>query len=312
MRNVKKNISTDTVIRDKMKILSLGAGVQSTTLLLLSAAGEIPKLDAAIFSDTGWEPASVYKHLNRLDEEIAKPANIPIYRVSAGNIRNDALNPESRFASMPMFVKNVDGSPGMARRECTREYKIKPITRKVRELLGAEVNEHGKVGRVKKGQQLEQWIGISKDEIQRAKDSQVSYIKHRFPLLEMGWSRGDCLTYLASTSFGNTPKSSCIGCPFHGNDQWRIMKNEKPDEWEDAVAFDKAIRNGNPRALANGNELRGKFYLHRSLVPLDEAPVERLTRAEIAMSKGDLFDGEVFTCSPFSCNGDEIEASYGN
>jgi hypothetical protein len=300
------------MIGDKMKILSLGAGVQSSTLLILSARGMLPKIDAAIFSDTGWEPADVYEHLNRLEKEIAKPANIPIYRVSSGNIRNDALNPESHFASMPMFVKNVDGSPGMARRQCTGEYKVKPITRKVRQLLGAQVLDDGRIGRVAKNVQAEQWIGISLDELQRAKDSRVLYIKHRFPLLEMKWRRDDCLAFLSEQGFGTTPKSACIGCPFHANDRWRIMKNEKPDEWADAVAFDKAIRNGNARALANGNELRGKFYLHRSLVPLDEAPVERLTRDEIAMSKGDLFDGEVFTCSPFSCNGDEIEASYGN
>ena len=45
------------------RVLNLGAGVQSTTLLLMSIRGEIAQLDHAIFADTGWEPKAVYQHL---------------------------------------------------------------------------------------------------------------------------------------------------------------------------------------------------------------------------------------------------------
>jgi len=141
-----------------LKVLSLGAGVQSTTVLLLAAEGRLPKLDAAVFSDTGWEPAAVYAHLDRIEREIAAPAGIPVYRVSAGNIREDALNPEHRFASMPLFIKNQDGGDGMTRRQCTSEYKLKPIKAQVRQLLGYP---HPKP--VPRGLYAEQWIGISRD-----------------------------------------------------------------------------------------------------------------------------------------------------
>ena len=41
----------------QLRVLSLGAGVQSTTLALMAAHGEIgPMPDCAIFADTGWEP----------------------------------------------------------------------------------------------------------------------------------------------------------------------------------------------------------------------------------------------------------------
>jgi hypothetical protein len=47
-----------------MRILSLGAGVQSSTMALMAEAGEFGvKPDAAIFADTGWEPPQVYEHL---------------------------------------------------------------------------------------------------------------------------------------------------------------------------------------------------------------------------------------------------------
>lgn len=77
------------------RYLSLGAGVQSSTCLLLAVQGRIPAFDAAVFADTGREPATVYNHLRRL-ERLAAPAGIPIVRVSAGHIRADALDPTHR------------------------------------------------------------------------------------------------------------------------------------------------------------------------------------------------------------------------
>lgn len=50
--------------KPQMKILSLGAGVQSSTLALMCEAGEIEKPDYAIFADTGWEPRHVYQWLD--------------------------------------------------------------------------------------------------------------------------------------------------------------------------------------------------------------------------------------------------------
>lgn len=120
-----------------LKLLSLGAGVQSTVLALMTADGTLPRVDAAIFADTGWEPATVYRHLDRL-AVVLDAAGIPLHRVSNGNLRADSLDPAHRYASIPYFVRNPDGSDGMGRRQCTAEYKLAPIGRKARELLGAQ------------------------------------------------------------------------------------------------------------------------------------------------------------------------------
>lgn len=175
----------------RLRVLSLGAGVQSTTLLLMSAEGRLPRLDAAVFADTGWEPAAVYAHLDRLEQQVAVPAGIPVIRTSGGNIRADALDPAHRFASMPLFVRNLEGTVGMIRRQCTDEYKLKNIKRQVRRLLGYPT------GRVPRGVFAEQWVGISRDEFTRAKDSGIQYAINRHPLLDLNWSRTDCLRYLA-------------------------------------------------------------------------------------------------------------------
>lgn len=297
-----------------IRVLSLGAGVQSTALLMLAAEGAIDQIDAAIFSDTGWEPSAVYDHLDRLEAEVAQPAGIPIHRVSSGNIRDDALDPAHRFASMPLYVLNRNGEPGMVRRQCTSEYKLKPIKAKVRDLLG-----YPHPTPVPKGVYAEQLIGISADESHRANVSDVRYAQNRWPLLELGWTRQRCIAYLEARGWGSTPKSACIGCPFHGNRAWRDLRDNHPDEWADAVAFDAAIRGGSARANAQGNELRGQMFLHRSRVPLDEAPIDHVTGHEWRSRQGnilDLLDAAAFEdayaeddipgCSPYACRADGL------
>lgn len=305
-----------------LRLLSLGAGVQSTTLLLLAAEGRLPKLDGAIFSDTGWEPAAVYEHLDRIEREVAKPAGIPILRVSSGNIREDALNPEARFAQMPLYIRGDGGGNGMLRRACTAEYKVKPIKEEVRRLLGYP---HPKP--VPSGQFVEQWIGISSDEASRAArmSDDVKYMRSTFPLLflrggtnprgNVGWTRNDCIRYLGSQGFESTPKSACIGCPYTGNARWRKLRDERPDEWADAVDFDAQIRHGNARAIASGTPLEGEAFLHRSRVPLDQAPIGRVTRSEWNARQTNVFeqiaDAETEAdergCSPWACRGEDDE-----
>jgi len=270
-------------------------------LALLAVEGWLPKPDAAIFSDTGWEPRVVYDHLDRL-EGVMAGAGIPLYRVSAGNIRRDALDPSHRFASMPPFIRNRDGGDGMARRQCTSEYKLKPIKAKVRELLG-----YPYPAPIPRNVFAEQWIGFSTDEIHRVRDTlDVRYTRPRHPLLELGMSRADCRRWLAARGWGSTSKSACIGCPFHGNAQWRDMRDNRPDEWADAVEFDKAIRHGHASANDDGQPLLGTAFLHRSRVPLDQAPIDRVTRREWADAQGDIFDvlaeeGDSDGCSPYGC-----------
>lgn len=289
-----------------LRLLSLGAGVQSTTLALMAAKGRLARLDGAIFADTGWEPRRVYEHLDRL-EKVLTDAGIPLYRVSQGDLRRDAIDPQHRYASIPYFVRNPDGSEGMGRRQCTSEYKLAPIGRKVRELLGASPPEFR---RVPKGRLAEQWVGFSTDEVHRVTDATVSYIRKRYPLLELGMDRKACRRWLEAHGWTTVAKSACVGCPFHGNRQWREMRDHYPQEWADAVEFDRLIRRGGARGLP----LNGQAFLHRSRVPLDQAPIDHVTRAEWRDRQPSLLDllnedGDPDGCSPFGCRSGEAVTS---
>jgi hypothetical protein len=283
-----------------LRLLSLGAGVQSTTVLLLACDGTIPRFDYALFADTKWEPRAVYQQLDKV-RTIAEKAGIPVLTVSAGHIRRDAVDASRRFVTMPLHVRNPDGSKGMARRQCTGEYKIKPLKAAARALLGFPHPI-----RVPAGVFAEQAIGISVDEIHRAKDSDVRYPRNVFPLLDLGMSRQDCLTYLADHGFGETVKSACVGCPFSGNARLRWLRDTDPEAWADLVEFDREIRNGSPRAIVEGKPLRGQFFVHRSLKPLDQVDLDPSARRRLRVVGGTAVeDDDPDGCSPWSCRSGE-------
>lgn len=280
----------------------------------------------AIFADTGWEPAAVYTHLDRLAPVLAG-AGIELRRVTAGDLRADALDPAHRFASIPYFTQREPGpcrrcqatalrdgdncvrcrgtgwddGRGIARRQCTGEYKVKPIKAEVRRLLGFP-----HPARVPAGVHAEQWIGFSTDEIGRRNDHRgwPRYQRPAYPLIDhLPMTRRDCQGWLTSRGWTVT-RSACIGCPFHGNRTWRELRDHRPDEWAQAIAFDHAIRHGGARATP----LQGTAYLHAARVPLDQAPIDRITRHEWADRQGNLLDpppdheeGHPDGCSPYGC-----------
>ena len=242
-----------------MRILSLGAGVQSSTMALMADQGAFgEKPDAAIFADTGWEPTPVIDHLNYLKSKLSFPVHI----CKAGNLHDDILRAtdNGKFVSVPFFTLNEKGKKGMGRRQCTREYKITPIAAKIRELLGMK-----KYARFPKGEHVETWVGISTDEVFRVKESRFWWQKNRWPLIEKKMSREDCIKWMLDNKFPKPPRSACTYCPYHSNEEWLNIKKDK-EEWDAVVKLDKQLRTG----LYNCQPEKYNYYLHRSGQPLDE------------------------------------------
>jgi len=240
-----------------LTVISLGAGVQSSTMAIMTAKGDLPPVDCAIFADTGYEPKAVYKYL----EFLKKILPYPIHLVEKGNIRDDMLAAKgtTNFVVAPFFTQNkITGKKGMVMRQCTNDYKIQPIRTKIRELSGVDKGKH-----FPKDKYVEQWIGISTDEIGRMKPARDKYILNRHPLIEANMSRQDCINYLKKENIPLPEKSACIVCPFHNDAYWHFMKTKRPEEFADAVDFDKQVRNISRKEDE-------QLYSHRSCKPLDE------------------------------------------
>ncbi|WP_396958536.1 hypothetical protein [Nitrosomonas sp.] len=248
-----------------MRILSLGAGVQSSTLALMAEHGDIEKPNYAIFADTGWEPKHCYDWLDYLSDLLS----FPVIRVSAGNIRDDLIaniETSKRFASIPFFTS----SGGMGRRQCTQQYKLVPIYKMCRELLGYKPRQ-----RIPRGS-IQMLIGISTDEVHRMKPSRERWIDNVYPLIDLRMSRTDCLSWMDRHGYPLPPKSSCIGCPFHSSSYWADLKKNHPEEFYDAAKVDSLLR-----AYGHRTGMKNLEYMHPSLRPLSEIEFTNEQQLEI-------------------------------
>lgn len=270
-----------------MKIISLGWGVQSFTLAAMSALGELPTVDYCVHADTTWEHQHTYRFAKQWQPWL-ESCGIKVITVKADdtNVAYAVVTPEKsyKYTNLPLYsVGSTKGSGlGQIKRQCTSNWKIDPV----RQFVAAELARRG----LKKTPGIvEQWIGISTDEWQRAKDSDVKYITHRYPLIEAGMSRNDCINWLTAHGLQVPGKSSCVFCPYHNSGAWRELKRQNGPDWEDAVAVDEAIRYIRPPY---------PLFVHRARVPLREAVV---IPEDFGAEQGNLFNLDDVPCDSGVC-----------
>lgn len=208
-----------------MKVLNLGWGVQSFTLAAMVAIGELEPIDAVIHADTTHERESTYKFAAKYTPWL-EARGVRVVTVRDYKAATQAWN----GGHIPAFTDN--GKKGQAFRTCTERWKIRPIRKWLQEN--------------RKGESVEQWLGISWDESERMKESPAKYITHRWPLIEKRMTRDDCIAWLARHDLDIPDKSACVFCPFHNRQAWYQMKRENGSDWKKAVEVDNAIRKARP------------------------------------------------------------------
>lgn len=214
---------------EQLHVFSCGGGVQSTACLVL-AAKEIIPYRTFIFANVG-NKAEDPRTLRYVSETLKPYAAINgIEWVDVQRCRRDGtpvdlyedLHRLTRAINIP--VRMANGAPG--RRNCTTEFKIKPIARWIkRNAPGCTLGK-----------------GISTDEPHRATPTRESdgYIS-AYPLIELGISRQDCLRLVAEAGLPQPPKSSCWFCPYKTTDQWVTLRQERPALFDAAAILEQHL-----------------------------------------------------------------------
>jgi hypothetical protein len=272
----------------EIHILNLGAGVQSTMLYMLAAQhhpailATMPKIDYAIFADVGEEPAAVYRHLEWL-KTIGGPEIL--VRSTGSRLGDDLIHGTvgrtgrtgrtgRRFATIPAFTANG----GMGKRQCTKEYKIDVVERCIRrEIVGLKPRQRFPLDKYL----IHQYMGLSFDEAKRVLRVQnrfysIPWSLPHFPLFETNTTRGGAKNWLKPQVPHEVPRSACVFCPYHRNDEWQRIQAGDPSnpDWLRAVEIDEALRS--QKYLKEGStqgNFRENIFLHRSCVPLAQADI---------------------------------------
>jgi hypothetical protein len=234
-----------------MRAISLGWGVQSWALVAMSVLGELPPVDVAIHADTTFERAETYEFAQRLTPWLEERG---VRVVTVNDKCTQQIAEPKRGVFIPAFTKSAvarrDRKRGKLHRQCAQRWKIAPIRRWL------QANRDG--------QQVEQWLGITVDEIKRVEPSGVQYIKNVHPFLEMfdrPMSRAAVIHWLREHNLPVPVKSACVFCPFHDRAIWREIKLSDNGDWAQALEIDEAIRHKRAGYLC---------YLTPERVPLAE------------------------------------------
>lgn len=258
----------------KFRFLSWGLGVQSTWLLVMAGLGEIEPIDAAIVADTQWERKKTGE-IFQFYREWAEEHNIHVEVVTAGSVR---LLGAAEHLHIPFYTDT--GAP--LTRQCTNHFKLIPLKRGMRRLAGFHET---KIPHPKSGQ-FEVLIGISWDEWNRMNESRIKFMTNRYPLVEKHINRWDCETGFRKLGLPVPIKSACIGCPFRQAIEWLNMQRNDPDDFRDAVEFDKENRN-NP--LADRGSTSDKLYVWKGLIPLSDVDFEAESKKQKRSKQTPMF-----------------------
>ena len=241
-----------------MKILSCGAGMQSSALHLMSCENalakirgeppvwpQVPIYDISIFCDLGFEPPWVKKQVEFL-ANAGHSCGVPLVILDSPLYTDFMANfGERRTISIPWWTIRDDGHKSKLPRNCTIDYKVELISKYVRgELLG-----------YKKGQRLreedkkahERHMGFSAEEARRCKASPNPMFVNKFPLVEMGLTRADNFAYIKEVWGLETKASACSFCPFHKNYFFKFLRENEPEQYAQVVGVDELLRDKNPK-----------------------------------------------------------------
>lgn len=272
-----------------MKILSCGAGMQSTALALMSCENKkygdnrhplVPIYDAILFCDLGEEPRWVYDQVYFI-QSACEEVGIDFY-VLESDLYSHYMDKfgHSRVVSIPFWSVDEDGKKGKMMRNCTLEFKINIMQKFVRmNLLGYKKGQRTKQEDMKAH---EMHLGFSIEEKKRCRDNPHKMFVNKFPLCELGLERKDNYAYIKDVWGLETKASACNFCPFHRNYFFRHLKNNYQEEYGKLIELDNLLEDGQPNT-----KIRSKLYISRSRKRIKDLSDEECDDKETFDYKGE-------------------------
>lgn len=242
-----------------MQVISYGGGVQSTALVVLAARNEIPHR-LALFCNVGDDSENpgtlVYVREQVVPWAAARGVEVrELQRVRRSGQTETLMQRIDRAErSVPIPMRMQNGAPG--NRQCTGDFKIAVIAKELKR-MGATKDDPAHVA-----------LGISIDEYQRMRTSNIAYEVLDYPLIDLRLDRAACQQMIVDAGLPPAPKSACWFCPFQSQASWKRMLKEQPEQFAAAVALERKM---NDRRTTLGKD---RVWMTTAGKPLDEAVIE--------------------------------------
>jgi hypothetical protein len=232
----------------RTQLWASGGGMQSAAIAALIVQGEL-RPDLACIIDTEREQSTTWEYMDSVIVPALASVGVTLHRVRKSEFEPKDLygGKDNQTLLIPAFT-TYSGDIGKMSTYCSSYWK--------REVVKRWANAQG----VKA---VDTWLGISVDEMQRVQNDKSAKWKTRYPLIERGMNRGDCIALVNRMGWPAPPRSSCYMCPNHTAQEWRDIRDNKPQDWRMAIEFEREMRRRDEHA-----------FLHHDCVPLDQADLD--------------------------------------
>ena len=247
-------------------VLGLSGGRDSAALAVYMRQYH-PELEIEyFFTDTGKELPEVYEYLGRLEGLLGRP----ILR----------LNPDRDF---DFWLKQYNGFlPSPQTRWCTRQLKLRPFEHWVRPMLDD-------------GATVYSYVAIRSDESYReGYASKHENLIVRLPFKEAGIDKAGVLEILEAAGIGLPTyyswrtRSGCTFCFFQQKIEWVRLREEHPEAFEEAKAYEKnALDDGSPFTWSQGESL-DELERPERIEQIRQDHAERLARMQSRIQSNPL------------------------
>lgn len=243
-RKIAGRQAEEIMSKKSVKLLSYGGGVDSTVIAILIINGTIERPEHIVMVDTGYEKQSTWDYINKVVQPRLTEVGLEIKILKTNDYSDNSIIDKNGMVRIPACRKNLDGSVSKLRTCCNGGWKATVVNRWMRK-IGIE--------------RVEQWIGFSADESRRKLKNKKKWISFRYPLIELGMTRNDCIYYAGKHNWPMPPRTSCYFCPQQRDEQWRQMARDEPEEFQRAVDLEIELHKTKP-----------DIFLHRSCKDLKE------------------------------------------
>jgi len=214
----------------KPVIWSFGGGTQTNAMCILIAQGKLPLPDRIVFADTGGEMSEVWDYMNKYTRPLLRSLGKEI-EIAPHSLSTVDFYGHNGDLLLPAFTQ-----AGKLPTYCSKEWKALVVRRYIG---GADGNPNGVI----------MWLGMSTDEIERMKSSDMKWIEHQWPLCDMPtkarfgirMNRMECARLIHDFGWPPSPRSACVWCPHLDNVQWQRMKEYAPSDFHRAIAVEKSV-----------------------------------------------------------------------
>lgn len=248
----------DTLI----EVWNSGGGTQSTAIAVLIAQGKLPKPDIALIADTGRESRATWDYLEKVVNPGLEKVGVRILRIKSEkwSTQHGFMDRTGNHLLIPAYT-DKNGKVSKMSNFCTDKWKVECLGRWLSQIRGLTKSDCRK------------WIGFTVDEPRRwsrmmkGKDYQNGLI--RFPLIhDFQTTRAEAIKLVEGHGWPKPPRSACWMCPHKKDEEWVEMRDNRPDEFNKAIAFEEEMR-----------AVDGNAWLHRNAEPLKNVEFDMKTDA---------------------------------